>query len=105
MHCDPQYMPSIVVGKYPGGHAEHLKMVNEEPILWGTVYECSNYREQTHPLITDDDWLRPKYMPQCANRDRSGVRDCNLCCRCLNGLPATFQEKSWEEYRDAAIRI
>ena len=101
-HSD--FPPPIVVGDCPEGHAELIKMVNEEPSLMGKVYECSEYKECRYPLIVDDDWLRPRHLPICEHRNRSGVRDMNLCCRCLQGLPHTFKGK-WEEFSDAPIRI
>ena len=99
------YMPPIVVGYCPEGHAEMLKMVNEEPILWGKVYECHDFAYAQSMIYTDDDYLRPKHLPVCTNRSRAGVRDMNLCCRCMQGLPGTFQHKQSEEMRDAAISL
>ena len=97
--------PALVVGDCPEGHAELLSMVREAPELMGKIAECTEYRLQTHPIYVDDDWLRPKYLPPCANRSRAGVRDMNWCCRCLQGFPGTFQETAHEEFRDSAIRI
>lgn len=99
------YPPDIIVPRCPEGHAELIAMVNEEPILQGLVYECGEFARTQYPIYTDDDYYRPKHMPVCANRDRSGVRDMNWCCRCMSGLPATFAEKERETFRDAAINV
>lgn len=77
----------------------------EEPVLWGEVVECPDFKRCTTPVYTDDDLYRPRHMPVCENRNRSGVRDMNWCCRCMSGLMWTFQEKAHETFRDSAIRI
>lgn len=85
-------VPSMVFPDTPDGRKRLSAFVAEEPsILHGACRTCDRYEVTRHPVYTDDDYYRPKGVDPCANRNRSGVRDNNWCCRCIAGVPHQWQ--------------
>lgn len=86
--------PSFVFPDTRSGRDRMRAFVAEEPaVLMGTTRTCDRWEPTAHPVYTDDDLYTDKSIPKCSNRNRSGVRDMNWCCRCDAGFPHTWLDR------------